>query len=181
MVRRLLPVLSFVAVLAACGGEAPSRSAAPTLKVTKSVEINAPADQVWRKINDFNALHRWLPTIAKTEITRGQNNKPGAVRLLTLKAGGTVEQLLLAYNPAGMSYTYRIIRGVLPVSNYKSTITVESTGRNKSKVTWSSKFQRKDRMGKPAPGAGDKAAIDAVKSPYQAGLNNLKKIAERAS
>jgi mxaD protein len=181
MMRRVIPVLSFISVLTACKEEAPFASDTPTLKITKSVVIHAPADKVWQKINDFNALHRWLPTIAKTQITRGQNNKPGAIRLLTLEDGGTVAQELLAYNSADKTYTYRIIRGALPVSNYKSIVVVTSIGSNQSKVIWSSTFQRKDRAGKPARGAGDKAASEAITSAYQAGLLNLRKIMEHGN
>lgn len=176
--RTVIVLLSFAAFATACSDEAPSTSAAPTLKVIKRVELNAPAAEVWQRLDDFNALHRWLPTIAKTEIIRGKNNKPGAIRLLTLKAGGTVEQELLAYDPAEMSYTYRIIRGVLPVSHYRSTVKVESLGNDRSRVTWAGEFKRKDTGPNPAQGADDEAAIKAVEFPYQAGLKNLKNITE---
>jgi len=128
MLRKVVFLMSLAFGLAACSGESPATSSTPMLKVTKSVEIDAPPALVWQKVKDFDALHEWLPTIAKTRITRGHNNTPGAVRLLTLKKGGTVEQELLAYDAAGMSQTWRIIRGVLPVSDYKSTIRVEAVG-----------------------------------------------------
>jgi carbon monoxide dehydrogenase subunit G len=176
---KLISLLSLLSVLAGYNGDALGASSARTLKVAKSVEISAPASKVWHVIDDFNALHRWLPTIEETQITKGQNNKPDAIRLLSLRAGGTVEQKLLAYDADGMSYTYNILRGVLPVSDYESTIKVEPAGRNQTKVNWTSTFRRKDTGDKPAPGADDKAAIMAVSSAYQAGLTNLKRIAER--
>jgi uncharacterized protein YndB with AHSA1/START domain len=181
MMHKIICALPLVPFLTACGGEAPSTAEAPRLAVHERVELNAPAEAVWRKIKDFNALHRWLPTIAKTEIIRGANNQPGAVRRLSLKAGGTVEQELLAYVPGDMRYTYRIIRGALPVSDYESTIAVQPIGGNRSIVTWSSHFRRKDTRENPTQDANNKAAIDAVKSAYKSGLSNLKKMAERGN
>jgi mxaD protein len=178
MLRTVIFLISLAFGLAACNDESPPDYGAPMLKVTKSVEIDAAPVRVWQEIKDFNALHEWLPTIARTRIVRGHNNEPGAVRLLTLKTGGTVEQELLAYDAADMSQTWRIIRGVLPVSDYKSTIRVEALGDNKSKVIWTGEFRRKDTGDKPQERADNKAAIDAIRSPYQAGLGNLKKIAE---
>jgi mxaD protein len=180
LIIALFSLCSSAVVLSACDSGAPPSAAAPVLKIAERVQVQAPADKVWRISGDFDALPRWLPTIAKTELIRGQNNKPGAVRLLTLKEGGTVEQELLAYDAAAMSYRYRIIRGVLPVSDYESTINVEPAGNGKSKAIWSANFKRMDTKGKPAPGAGDKAAMHAVRSHYEAGLDNLKKIAEGA-
>ncbi|MGH8502429.1 MAG: SRPBCC family protein [Gammaproteobacteria bacterium] len=179
MPRKVVFLLSLAFGLAACGGEPPATSSTPMLKVTRSVEIDAPPALAWQKIKDFDALHEWLPTIARTRITRGHNNTPGAVRLLTLKKGGTVEQELLAYDAAGMSQTWRIIRGVLPVSDYESTIRVEALGDDRSKVIWTGEFRRRDTGDKPQEGEDDKAAIDAIESRYRAGLSNLKKIIER--
>jgi uncharacterized protein YndB with AHSA1/START domain len=181
LMRKLIVLFPFLPILAACNGDVPSASDARTLKVTKSVEISAPASRVWRIINDFNALHRWLPTIEETQITKGRNNKPGTIRRLSLRTGGIVEQELLAYHADDMSYRYKILRGVLPVSNYKSTIKVEPMGQNLTKVTWTSTFRRKDTGDKPMPGADDKAAIKAVSSAYQAGLTSLTRIAERGN
>jgi Polyketide cyclase / dehydrase and lipid transport len=66
------------------------------------------------------------------------------VRLLILKAGGTMEQEPLIHDAANMTYTYRIIRGVLPVSNYRLTIAGEPIDHNTIGVVWTGDFQRKD-------------------------------------
>lgn len=119
-------------------------AAAPALKTTESVTINAPASEVWTRVKDFDGLHKWHPAVAKDEIVAGENNKPGAVRLLTLKDGGTIKEELQKMNNAGKSYQYKIIEGVLPVSSYSSTVSVKEAGKGKSKVTWSGNFKRKD-------------------------------------
>ena len=151
---------------------------APPLRVSKSVTIDAPASKVWKAVQDFNGLNTWHPAVATDEIVEGTNNTVGAVRLLTLKGGGTIKEKLLAFNPASRSFKYAILEGVLPVSSYKSTVVVSSAGKGKSTVTWSGRFKRKNVGDNPADNENDKAAVDTIGGVYQAGLNNLKKIAE---
>ena len=77
----------------------------------------------------------WHPAVATDEIVEGKNNTVGAVRLLTLKGGGTIKEKLLAFDAAGRSFKYAILEGVLPVSDYTSTFAVKSAGKNQSSVT----------------------------------------------
>jgi mxaD protein len=171
------PLYAFVyIVLMAISGEV--LADAPMLKVTKSITINASPDKVWAKAKDFGGLHTWHPAIASTKIIEGTDNKPGAVRLLTLKDGGTIKEKLLSHNDLGHTFKYRILEGVLPVSNYTSTFTVAGEGKGKSKVTWSGSFQRKNTGPSPGPNEDDKTATDTMSGVYQAGLDNLKKIVE---
>ena len=137
------------------------------LYVVKSVELNQPAETVWKKVADFGDLGAWHPAVAKTEIVAGKNNHAGAQRVLTLKDGGKINETLTAYNAKGKSYTYKITDGVLPVNGYVSTVSVHSNGDGKSVVVWESQFQPK------AP-ADDKAASDTIKGVYDGGLNQLK-------
>jgi mxaD protein len=167
MTRKFTPALSLL-VFVACNNSA---SATPALEVTKSVTINAPAPEVWDEVNDFDDLDDWHPAVAEAEIIKGgDDNQPGAQRLLTLGDGGTIKEELLAYDEAGMSFTYNILEGVLPVKNYESTLSVESAGGSKSKVTWTGAFDAK--------GADDKTATNTISSVYQAGLDNLKRQVE---
>jgi mxaD protein len=153
-------------------------AAAPALHVSKSVEINASASAVWEKVKDFDALNTWHPAVESDKIVEGTNDKVGAVRLLTLKGGGTIKEKLLAYDASAHSFKYAILEGVLPVSAYTSTLKIESAGKDKSKVTWSGDFKRKDTGDKPADNANDKTATDTMTGVYTGGLDNLKKLAE---
>lgn len=153
-------------------------AAAPVIKVSKNVTIDAAPDAVWAKIKDFNGLNTWHPAVEKDEIVSGKNNEVGAVRLLTLKGGGNIKEKLLAYDATHYSFKYAILEGVLPVSDYTSTVTVTSAGKGKSKVTWSGVFKRKDTSDKPAKDADDATAAKTMSGVYQGGLDNLKKMAE---
>jgi hypothetical protein len=57
-------------------------------------------------------------------------------------------------------------------------LTVKPAGKNKSRVTWSGHFKRKNVGDNPADNENDKTATDAVAGVYQGGLDNLKKISE---
>lgn len=156
-------------------------AAASWLHVAQSVEINAPAGKVWKTVESFDALNTWHPAIAKDEIVAGTNDNAGAVRLLTLKDGGTIKEKLLSFSPKTRSYRYEILEGVLPVSSYTSIVSVKSTGKGRSTITWSGKFKRKDTGDSPADNANDKTAVDTITSVYQGGLQNVKKMAEQGS
>src|ERR1700680_1622773 len=135
-------------------------AAAPPLTTSKTVTIDAPATKVWLTVKDFNGLKTWHPGGATDENVEGKNNTVGALRVLTLKGGGTIKEKLLAFNPAGRSFTYAIVEGVLPVSGYKPTLVVKPVGKNKSKVAGAGHFKRKNVGENPADNENDKAAVD---------------------
>jgi len=172
---RTLNTIAFAALAAV---SVAAFAAAPMLKVSKQVTIDAAPDAVWAKIKDFNGLNTWHPAVEKDEIVSGKNNEVGAERLLTLKGGGTIKEKLLAHDSARHMFKYSILEGVLPVSNYTSTLRVAKSAKTKTVVTWSGSFQRKDTGPKPADNANDKTATDTMAGVYSAGLDNLKKISE---
>ena len=143
--------------------------AAGNIFVSKTIAIEAPAASVWAKVKDFNALNAWHPAVAKTDILEGENNMPGAVRLLTLNDGGTINEELLSWDETTMTYTYKIFESVLPVSDYEATVTVEPITGSSTKVIWSASFN----AGK---GADDETARSTISGIFDAGLENLIKI-----
>ncbi len=151
---------------------------AVTLTVEETIEINAPTKAVWFKLHNFGDMGAWHPAVKKTEIVDGNLNKPGAVRLLTLQDGGTIKEKLLSYNFKGKTFEYSIIEGVLPVSEYVSTLTVNESKDGKSIVVWKGNFKRKDTSDTPATGQGDEDAIKTISGVYKGGLENLKKVSE---
>lgn len=153
-------------------------STAEVLKVNKTVTINASPDAVWAKCGNFNAIDAWLSVAAGTTLTRGENNVPGAQRRIDVKGGGIVEEELLAYSADGHAFEYRILGGVLPVSDYRSTFTVKPDGAGRTLVTWSSTFRRKDTGPHPAADANDGTALGAIGGLYATGLADLKRMVE---
>ena len=182
LLMALLPFL-FVAVAQAHG---PVRQ-----KVDEEITINAPAAKVWGIIKEYNDMS-WLPPIKSTDGKGG--NTEGASRTLTLQDGGTITEELKKYDDAGMMYQYKITDmsssktinhagadvkvPVLPVDNYAATIKVEDKGGS-SQVTWKAGFYRAYTNNNPPPEMNEEAANTAVKGVFKAGLENLKKLAEK--
>jgi hypothetical protein len=79
-----------------------------------------------------------------------------------------------------MKLKYEIVEGVLPVSDYVATITVTAgPGAGQSTVKWFVRFYRQYMLNPPIPpGQDDESAIKAVNDVVDAGLPNLKKVAE---
>ena len=88
----------------------------------------------------------------------------GKQRTLSLKGGGTVVEALENWDNANHSYTYTILSGPLPVTNYHSTITVTGDAKG-STLKWTGKFDAKG-----APDADVKKTMDGV---YEAGAKAL--------
>jgi mxaD protein len=152
-------------------------AAAPVLKVSKSVIIHAAPATVWVKIKNFTGLDTWHPVVSKDELVAGSNNEIGAERTLTLRTGGgTAHEKLLGFDARHHRFKYTILESVLPVSSYTSTLSVKAAGKNRSKVTWSGTFKRKNTGPNPAANENDAAATVAMNGFYQIGLDNLKKI-----
>lgn len=172
--RRALSVLLASILLAA---SAPSQAHGPTRqKVSEKVTIEAPADAVWAKIKNFNALKDWHPAVADSPADKG--NAEGSVRTVKLKDGGTLVETLEGYDDAKMKYNYRAKDGgALPVTNYTSILSVVADG-GKSVVEWRGAFYRGYPNNDPPPDKNDEAAIKAVTGVYRDGLAHLKKMME---
>ena len=153
--------------------------AAEQLQEAQSVEIAAPPAKVWGMIENFGDL-TWVPPVKSSTATQG--NTVGSVRTLDL-GGPKLMEKLVSYDPAKRSYTYRITddaanKKTLPVSDYRSVITVLPGSGSGSKVTWSGTFERADTASNPPAGMDDATAKKAVAGVYKVGLDNLKKKAE---
>lgn len=175
--KNLQQLFIVIGVTSLIGCATADTNMAKTLSVTERVTISASVSKIWNNVNNFGDLGAWHPAVAKTEIVDGTNNQQGAVRLLTLGDGGQIKETLTAYDAAGKTYSYIINEGVLPVSDYASTITVMPAGDG-TEVVWKGSFKRKDLSASPVEGQDDLTAVNTISTVYQAGLDNLKKISE---
>lgn len=146
-------------------------AAGSTLSVTEKVDLLATPSQAWEAIKDFKGWQAWHPAFASTDITQGQGNTQGTVRVLTAKDGARFTEELLAHSAALRSYQYRIIESPLPITGYVSTIEVRENEGGAS-VVWSSSF----RVLPATPEQDIKKAISAV---YRAGLDNPSSVLKR--
>ncbi|MBE7204070.1 MAG: SRPBCC family protein, partial [Parafilimonas terrae] len=131
------------------------------LEVTKSVDVAASPETVWKTIGGFCGIGDWHPVIEKCALSKKGGKD---VRTLSLKGGGTIVEEEESRNDKKMDYTYTILEGPLPVTDYHSTIMVAKAG-NGSKVTWQGTFKAK--------GAPDDKAKEAIAGVYEAGLKGI--------
>ena len=171
LLKPMIAVALFAGLLSAAQSHGPTRQ-----KAIEKITINAPADVVWAKIKNFDALKDWHPAVAESPADKG--NAEGSVRQIKLKGGGALTETLESFDDAQMKYSYRAKDGgALPVSNYTSTLRVTADGKA-SVVEWRGAFYRGYPNNDPPPDQNDEAAVKAVTVVYKSGLDNLKKLVE---
>lgn len=130
--------------------------------VSVSKEIAASADRVWQLMGGFDTLPAWLPGVVASVSQEG-----GRVRSLTTSGGDTIVERLECFDNFRRTYSYTIVHAPLPVTDYRSTLSVfETTDSNISCVEWSSQFTPVD--------ISDAQAVALFAGIYDEGLNALK-------
>jgi hypothetical protein len=109
---------------------------------------------------------------------KGKNGQLGAIRALTLKDGPTFTEELLAYNDAGMAYTYRVVESPLAVDQYQSSMAVKPNASGGTTVSWIGTWKRKNPRDNPPEAESDAATLKLISGAYQLGLDTVKKKAE---
>lgn len=112
------------------------------VKVYSSSVIDAPADQVWALLRDFNALPQWHPAIADSRIEQGlPSDRVGCIRNFNLKGGGNIREQLLALSDYDLACTYSILVSPMGVENYIATLKLQPiTDGNRTFAEWSAEF-----------------------------------------
>ena len=116
-----------------------------------STVIDAPADEVWATIRDFNGLATWHGgLVASSEIEGGKSgDQVGGVRSFKLTDGTHFRERLRSLSDAERSYSYDFQKTPFDVDSYHATIRVTPvTDGNKSFVEWWTTFDcDRDRIG----------------------------------
>lgn len=175
LARAAVALLCVLPLVATAHG--PSRQ-----KVTRDIVVNAPAAKVWALIADFCSISQWHPGVVKCEGTGG--SEAGATRVLTVgqEGGPQIAEELQLHDAEKMTYKYRITKtdvSVLPVSTYSAFLSVADNGDGTSTVSWKGGFYRSWAKNNPPAEQNDEAAVKAVTGTYDAGLANIKKLAEQ--
>ncbi|MDP4026196.1 SRPBCC family protein [Methylobacterium sp. NEAU 140] len=150
-------------------------------KTAESIEINAPADKVFKVAADWKDAG-WMQGVTKTE-TQG-DDPAKSKRTLTLKSGNTMVQTGGKYKPDDrlfMFYIDKVDVKDLPANDYSGTITVEPQGDAKSKVEWKAAFYRGYMNNDPPAELNDENSEKAVKAWMKQSLENLKAKVEKGS
>ena len=141
--------------------------------VYKSTIINAPIDELWAFLRDFNAHDQWHPAIDKSMIeAEKQSTQIGAVRNFNLVSGEKLREQLISMSDADYSYTYTIVDSEVPLFHYVAKVQLRPvSGENKTFWSWSSEFE--------TPLGQEKELSEVVgEGVYTAGFEATRKIIE---
>jgi NADPH:quinone reductase len=119
------------------------------VEVRKSTIVDAPLEDVWAILRDFNGHDSWHPAIAQSEIEDGVSaDRIGAVRDFRLASGGRIREQLLALSDHDHQYTYCIISAPLALQNYVATVKLTPvTDGNQTLWQWQSRFNTPKSQG----------------------------------
>lgn len=127
-----------------------------------SVDIDAPASEIWALIGGFDSLPDWLPYIPRSELLEG-----GRVRRLANDDGGAIVERLIAFDEAKRSYSYQILQSPFPQRDYRATLKVtEICDGSASRVVWFGEFS--------PVGVSDEEITALFAGIYRDGLKALK-------
>lgn len=112
------------------------------VQVRQSTVIDAPIEQVWSILRDFNGHDRWHPAIAFSEIDGGEPvDAVGSVRHFRLADGGELREQLLALSDKDFRLSYCLLEAPLPLMNYVASIRLKPvTDGNATFWEWRSEF-----------------------------------------
>ncbi|MEM1362227.1 MAG: SRPBCC family protein [Pseudomonadota bacterium] len=112
-------------------------------RIFTSSVIGSSAEQVWKRIRDFNGLPGWHPRIRDSRIEEGlPSDKIGCVRSIHLQNGDAIREQLLGLSDYDCFYTYAILESPMAVSDYVATLRVTPvTDGERSFVEWSAEFE----------------------------------------
>jgi hypothetical protein len=130
-------------------------------KSSASIRIPVSADTVWQLVGGFMSLPDWLPLIASSVAQEG-----GRVRHLTTQDGAEISERLEAFDNQARTYSYSIVNGPFPVTDYRATLKVSAEGDDAAVVEWSGSFT--------PVGISDAEAEAIFLGVYEGGLEALK-------
>ena len=131
--------------------------------LTRSVDVDAPATEVWQVIGPFCAIRDWHPAIGTCTLDAGD---PPTRTLVTKDGGATFVEPEVERSEERRVYSYSFKSSPFPVHHYTGTIRVVQRSGGGSTVIWRGVYS-------PDPGKEQEASDDFA-SVYEAGLAALK-------
>lgn len=112
-------------------------------RVVRTVELNAPAQEVWDLVGGFFTIHKWHPDIVATEVLSDQTEIADIRRLLTFPGQPKTTEQLVFMDNENFHYRYKWHEGEWgeKVQRYVAEIKVLEIELNKRCIVqWSSTF-----------------------------------------
>jgi NADPH2:quinone reductase len=112
------------------------------VEIRRSTIVNAPLEQVWAILRDFNGHETWHPAVAASAIEGGgEGDHVGAVRNFQLGAGARIREQLLALSDAETSFAYCILEAPVALRGYVAHVRLRPvTSDNTCLWEWRASF-----------------------------------------
>ncbi|MCY4541356.1 MAG: SRPBCC family protein [Rhodobacteraceae bacterium] len=111
-------------------------------RVYVSSVIEAPANDVWQRVRDFNGLPRWHPRIADSRIEDAlPPDQVGCIRSFRLQNGDQIRERLLGLSDYDLFCTYSILDSPMQLENYIATLRLTPvTDGDRCFIEWTAEF-----------------------------------------
>ena len=141
------------------------------VEVRRSTIVDAPIEDVWAILRDFNGHDHWHPTIARSVIEDGwPPDAVGAVRDFRLSDGSRIREQLLSLSDRDHSFDYCILEAPLPLIGYVASVRLKPvTDGNRTYWEWRSRFE-------PPPSRKRELVRLVGEGIYEAGFRAIKDI-----
>lgn len=110
--------------------------------VVRSTVIDAPVEDVWAIVRDFNGHDRWHPAIADSAMERGApTDRVSGIRRFHLADGAELREQLLTLSDIDMEMSYCLIDTPVPLFNYVAHVRLlPITDGDHTFYEWRSRF-----------------------------------------
>jgi len=113
------------------------------ITVQRSTVIDAPINEVWELLRDFNGHDSWHPAVASSVLdNEKRTDQIGAIRNFQLTSGERLREQLLSMSDKEHSFRYAIVESEIPLKNYVAEVSLKPiTDGNATYWSWLSKFE----------------------------------------
>ena len=108
--------------------------------VSRHIEINASADEVWEAIADFGGVYKWAPNVSSSYSTTEANEGVGAARHCEVAGFVGIDEEIVDWEE-GQGYKYQV-ENIGPIGKLVNEWSVTSDGEN-SVVTTNVSYRMK--------------------------------------
>lgn len=146
------------------------------VEVRRSTVIDAPIDEVWRILRDFNGHDRWHPAVAESRLAGAKfTDQVGAIRDFRLTGGERVKEQLLSLSDKNRSFSYAIVESDVPLNHYVAHVNLKPvTDGRRTFWDWRSKFR-------PPAGRERELAELVAEGVYDAGFSAIRSLVSGSS
>lgn len=146
------------------------------VEVRRSTVIDAPIEEVWRILRDFNGHDRWHPAVAESHLTGADfTDQVGCVRDFRLTGGERVTEQLLSLSDKTRSFSYAIVESDVPLRDYVAHVALKPvTDGRRTFWNWHSKFR-------PPAGREQELAQLVAEGVYEAGFSAIRALVTKPS